>query len=60
MKKCKLYRFGVLFVMLLLLGMLTGCKQEETEGTAVMMSYIGAQNNKVVEKEVYLLGESVE
>ena len=60
MKKCKLYRFGVLFVMLLLLGMLTGCKEEETEGTAVMMSYIGAQNNKVVEKEVYLLGESVE
>lgn len=60
MKKCKLYRFGVLFVMLLLLGMLTGCKQEETEGTAAMMSYIGAQNNKVVEKEVYLLGESVE
>ena len=60
MKKCKLYRFGVLFVMLLLLGMLTGCKQEETEGSAVMMSYIGAQNNKVVEKEVYLLGESVE
>ena len=60
MKKCKLYRFGILFVMLLLLGMLTGCKQEETEGTAVMMSYIGAQNNKVVEKEVYLLGESVE
>ena len=60
MKKCKLYRFGVLFVMLLLLGMLTGCKEEETEGTAIMMSYIGAQNNKVVEKEVYLLGESVE
>ncbi len=60
MKKCKLYRFGMLFVMLLLLGMLTGCKQEETEGTAVMISYIGAQNNKVVEKEVYLLGESVE
>ena len=60
MKKYKLYRFGVLFVMLLLLGMLTGCKEEETEGTAVMMSYIGAQNNKVVEKEVYLLGESVE
>ena len=60
MKKCKLYRFGVLFVMLLLLGMLTGCKEEETEGTAIMMSYIGAQNNKVVEEEVYLLGESVE
>lgn len=60
MKKCKLYRFGVLFVMVLLLGMLTGCKEEETEGTAIMMSYIGAQNNKVVEKEVYLLGESVE
>lgn len=60
MKKCKLYRFGVLFVMLLLLGMLTGCKEEDTEGTAIMMSYIGAQNNKVVEKEVYLLGESVE
>lgn len=60
MKKFKIYKFGVFVVMLLLLGTLTGCEEEKSEGTAVMMSYIGAQSNKVVEKEAYLLGESVE
>lgn len=60
MKKSKIYRIGVLFVMLLLLGTLIGCEKEEPQGTPVMMSYIGSQSNKVVEKEAYLLGESVE
>ena len=60
MKKSKIYRIGVLFVMLLLLGTLIGCEKEEPQGTPVMMSYIGSQSNKVVEKEAYLLGETVE
>lgn len=60
MKKNKIYRLGVLFVLLLMLGALTGCEKEKPEGTPVMMSYIGAQFNKIIEKETYLTGKSVE
>ncbi len=60
MRKIKLNRLGMLFMLLLMLGALTGCQKEEAEGTAIVMSYIGAQSNKVVEREAYLTGESVE
>ncbi len=60
MKRCNIYRFGALFVMLLLMGTLMGCEKETPNGTQVMMSYIGSQANKIIEKETYLLGESPE
>lgn len=60
MKKSKRYQFGILLVIFLLLGTLLGCERKESDGTAVIMSYIGAQTNKIVEKESYLLGETVD
>jgi germination protein M len=50
----------VLFVLLLMLGALAGCGKDDVEGTPVIMSYIGAQSNKVVEKVAYLTGETME
>lgn len=60
MKKNKFYRLCICLVLLLFLGALTGCEKETAEGTPIMMSYIGAQANKVIEKEAYLTGESTE
>lgn len=60
MKKYKLYRCSMLFILVCMLGMLTGCEKESIEGTPVMMSYIGAHSNKIVEKEAFLTGENVE
>lgn len=60
MREHKLYKYGVLFVLLLMLGAFTGCGKEDVEGTPIVMSYIGPQYNKVVEKVTYLTGETME
>ena len=60
MNKLKIYRLSVLFVLLLLFGTLVGCGKEEAKGTLVRMSYIGSMDNRIVEKDTYLSGESTE
>ena len=53
-------RFSVLLGILLMVMTFTGCDSKAPEGTPVMMSYINAQNTKIIEKETYLAESGME
>lgn len=50
----KIYKICIFLVTLLLMGALAGCEKEQEDGVAVVISYIGSQSNKIIEKEACL------